>query len=152
MLHSVYLSKILLERLMKRPQRSAIIFTSGTGAYFPLPGGLTNGASKAMVSNWGKSLHYEVGHQVEVLVWNPMGIKTPVIGHSTYFSCLFISPIAAVTSMLKSLGHTAITEGNFKHETMTWLLSWIYHTPCFLMALARKFPNKKEIEQDLVVD
>ena len=56
----VYFAKALLPQLMRRKQRSSILITSSIASYCAIPTNASYSASKVMVSNFAKALHYEV--------------------------------------------------------------------------------------------
>jgi short-subunit dehydrogenase len=52
-LHVMYSSKVFLELLNKREQRSALVITSSMASNFSFPGMAVYGATKALVRNFG---------------------------------------------------------------------------------------------------
>jgi short-subunit dehydrogenase len=77
-LHPIYLGKILLEKLMDRGHRSAVIITSSNNCHMLNPGGASYSSTKAYVSNFWESTFYEVKDKVDVLVFNSGGVKTKI--------------------------------------------------------------------------
>ena len=55
---------------MKRDKRSAVLITSSAAANMVFAGAQTYSATKAMVSNFGQSIHYELKANVDVTVWD----------------------------------------------------------------------------------
>ena len=70
-LHNVYLLKALAKQQMDRDKRSAVLITSSTAAEMVFAGNASYSATKAMVSNFGESVHYELKDNVDVTVWEP---------------------------------------------------------------------------------
>jgi short-subunit dehydrogenase len=68
-LHPVYLGKVLVEKMVKRSKRSAIILSSSSAALFHIPNNASYSAAKALVSNFFSAVHYEVKDKIDVLVW-----------------------------------------------------------------------------------
>jgi len=75
-LHVVFMAKIFLEMMMKREQKSAMVFVSSIASRMVFPGWASYSATKAFVTNLGNSVYYEVKDKVDVLVWTPGVIKT----------------------------------------------------------------------------
>ena len=59
-MHSVYLVKALVNKLLNRDKRAAILFTSSAVARYLFSGNISYGASSAMVTNFGESIYYEL--------------------------------------------------------------------------------------------
>ena len=78
----VYFAKALLPQLMSRKQRSSILITSSVLAYISLPTLSSYCATKAMVSNFAESLHYEVKEMIDVTLWEPGVVKTKIFEES----------------------------------------------------------------------
>ena len=70
-LHNVYLLKALTKQLLDRSKRSAVLLTSSYAADVVFAGGASYSATKAMVSNFGEAVHYELKTNVDVTVWEP---------------------------------------------------------------------------------
>ena len=77
-MHVVYLMKALAWQQMARDKRSAVLITSSKAADFVFAGAQTYSATKAMVSNFGESISYELKENVDVTVWEPGEIKTAI--------------------------------------------------------------------------
>ena len=70
-LHVVLMTKAFLATLFSREQRSTIVVTSSGLANISMPGIASYCATKAMVSNFGQSLYFEVRHKIDFTVWEP---------------------------------------------------------------------------------
>ena len=42
------------------------------------PCGQTYSSTKALVSNFGEAMHYEVNEKIDVLAWNCAGVRTKI--------------------------------------------------------------------------
>lgn len=66
-LHTIYTTKVLLNQMLGRPKRSAIVITgSGLGAY-PIPGTITYCSSKAFGRYLALGLNYELKDKIDVM-------------------------------------------------------------------------------------
>jgi len=81
-LHPVYLGKVLLETLMNRKQRSALIVTASIMSFMVNPGGCAYSSTKAFVSNFWQGVHFEAKDKVDVLVWTCGGVRTKIFADS----------------------------------------------------------------------
>ena len=70
-LHNVYLLKALVQKLLDRDKRVAVLFTSSMAAEMLFSGMSNYSATKAMISNYGESVHYELKSNIDVTVWEP---------------------------------------------------------------------------------
>ena len=79
-LHVIYLAKALLPQMLARrySSRSAIIMTSSGASSTPIPGVSMYSCSKALVSNFGEALHFEVRHKIDVMVWESGSTDTKI--------------------------------------------------------------------------
>ena len=78
-LHVVYLTKALINQLKNRKARSSIIIVSSGMSSMPIPGVSMYSCSKALVSNFGQALHYEVRDKIDVTVWEAGSTDTKII-------------------------------------------------------------------------
>jgi short-subunit dehydrogenase len=121
-LHPCYLGKVLMERQVQRGQRSALIVTGSIMGKMYNMGGASYSATKAFVSNFFESVHYEVVDKVDVMVWAPGGVATKIFEDTlgkekaaelAKVDLTMVSTERAVTAMLKDLGKTRYTNGAF---------------------------------------
>ena len=70
-LHNVYLLKALVQKLLDRDKRVAVLFTSSMASETLMSGMSNYSATKAMISNYGESVHYELNSNIDVTVWEP---------------------------------------------------------------------------------
>ena len=109
--------KALVNKLMKRDQRCAVLITSSLAAGILLPGISSYSATKAAVSNFGESLYFELAKNVDVTVWEP-GYVHSNIHLEEPPSLLTLSAENAVSDVLKDLGKKRTTKGSLTFE---WL-------------------------------
>ena len=110
-LHNVYLMKALAKQQMERNKRSAVLFTSSMSAHMVFAGNASYSATKAMVSNFGESVHYELKENVDVTVWEP-GIIYSNLHLSDPPGFLTKTTESAVTDILTLLGKERKTMGS----------------------------------------
>ena len=75
-LHVVYIAKVLLERMLRRKQRSAIVVTSSGLARVAVPGIISYSSTKVLVSRFCESIAQEVGDRVDIMAWEAGAITT----------------------------------------------------------------------------
>ena len=111
-LHNVYLMKALAKQQMARDKRSAVLFTSSTAAHMIFAGNASYSATKAMVSNFGESVYYELRENVDVTVWEPGMIESNFhLARTPGF--LTKTTESAVSDILTLLGKERKTMGLF---------------------------------------
>ena len=59
-LHNVYLLKAFVQKLLDRDKRVAVLFTSSMASEMLMSGMSSYSATKAMISNYAESVHYEL--------------------------------------------------------------------------------------------
>ena len=110
-LHPAYLMKALVQKLLDRDKRVAVLFTSSMAANLFMSGNSSYSSTKAMISNYGESIHYELKANIDVTVWEPgmvhsnIHLKDPPV-HMT------IETKKAVTDILNCLGKDRKTRGS----------------------------------------
>ena len=82
-LQVVYAAKVFLEMMMKRDQKSAMVFVSSVAGELVIPGTASYSATKAFVTNLGKSTYYEVKDKVDLMVWTPGMVETNITANYT---------------------------------------------------------------------
>jgi short-subunit dehydrogenase len=114
-----YFTKSMLNTLMGRENRSAIIITSSGIRNIPMPGVQSYAATKAFASNFGIALSYEVRHKIDVMVWEAGSTETNMV-KDVDKGCCSMTAQRAVAKMLTQLGKTNLTSGNMGHEMQNW--------------------------------
>ena len=109
--------KALVNKLMNRDQRCAVLITSSLAAGTLMPGITSYCATKAAISNFGESLNFELSKNVDVTVWEP-GYVHSNIHLEKPPSLLTLSAEDAVADVLKDLGKKRTTKGSLVFE---WL-------------------------------
>jgi len=121
-LQVVYAAKVFLEVMMKREQKSAMVFVSSVAGELVWSGAASYSATKAFVTNLGKSTYYEVKDKVDLMVWTPGMIATNFAANISNDAAKQkkmmqggISCERAVSAMLKDVGHTSCSDGAIEH-------------------------------------
>jgi len=122
-LHNVYLMKALAKQQMSRDKRSAVLFTSSTAAHMIFAGNASYSATKAMVSNFGESVYYELRENVDVTVWEPGVIESNFhLARTPGF--LTKTGESAVSDILTLLGKERKTYGSLLFSLMPLPPTW----------------------------
>lgn len=117
-LHVVYLSKVLVKRLMQREKRAGLIIVSSGLARVGAPGVATYCGTKALVSAFGTGIHYELKDWVDVLVWEA-GPGQTNLGQGEQPPAAICRPVPEmIEGCLLDLGRQVVTAGVFKHHMM----------------------------------
>jgi len=127
-LHVVYLVKAVLPQLEKRGKKSALMATSSILANLSMPGLASYCATKAFVSNFMESLHFEVRHFLDVTCWEPGPCSTNLFADGTEPpSFVKLTAEKAVRGLLCQLGRARVTNGNFWFHFMAGMLppTWL---------------------------
>ena len=82
-LHVMYFTKALMPKLVGRGQKSALLATSSVLAHAKMPGIAAYTATKALVSNFMESLHFEIAHFCDVTCWEPGPCQTNLFENGT---------------------------------------------------------------------
>ena len=117
MAHSVYLTRNLVPRMLKREKHSAVLFTTAFCADYPHPGLATYAATKRFNDHFAKCLAYENPSKIDFLSFKPSLVKTGMNTFKVSFSVL--SPRQAVNGILDKLGYEISSEGSWHHVVST---------------------------------
>lgn len=118
-LHVVYLAKAMLNQLLERRSRSAIVIVSSVASYLIHSDITTYCTTKAMVRTFGQALHHEVKAKIDVLAWTPgyiLSNMAPTFMRRDGVLFFRTTAIEAVKVMHGSLGRTDTTCGTFGHR------------------------------------
>jgi short-subunit dehydrogenase len=74
------LTKLFLERMLKRANRSAIVNISSSGGYIPVPLDQLYAGTKSFVTFFTKALEFEIKDRVDVLCHCPGLVQTSLNG------------------------------------------------------------------------
>jgi short-subunit dehydrogenase len=80
-----------------------------------MPGLSSYCGTKALVSNFGEALSFEVREYMDVLVWDCGHVDTKLVKDGPT-NCFTMTPAGAVSGMLTHVGKTRRTRGNFRHK------------------------------------
>ena len=108
-LHPMYTAKVMVNQLLIRDERSAILVVSTGLAGRPIPGMTTYTSAKACASLMGQALSYELKDKIDVMTREagPAGTKMqPEARRAKMYS-----PEAAVDGMLRDLGRETLSYG-----------------------------------------
>ena len=113
-LHPMYTAKVMINQLLERKERSAIVVVSSGLGGRPIPGCVTYSSAKACSSFMAQALSYEVRDKIDVMSYEagPAGTKMfPVEKRAK------MQPVGpSVDAMLRDLGRETKTNGGFKHD------------------------------------
>ena len=116
--------KALVQKLLGRDKRAAVLITSSMAAKIVFAGAQSYSATKAMVSNFGESIHYELKSNVDVTVWEP-GMVHSHIHLEQPPGWLTLETSKAVSDALACLGKDRNTRASllFKFSPLapTWM-------------------------------
>lgn len=117
-LHVVYMAKVMIDQMLQRNSRSAIVVVSSVASYLWHSDITTYCSTKAMVRTFGHALHYEVKPKIDVLAWTPGYIETnmaPTFRRRDGILFFRTSANEAVRIMHSALGRTDKTCGTLGH-------------------------------------
>jgi NAD(P)-dependent dehydrogenase (short-subunit alcohol dehydrogenase family) len=134
----MYTAKVMVNQLIDRKERSAIIVTSsGLGAR-PVAGCVTYSAAKACSSYMAQALSFELGDKVDVMSWEAGPAGTKMMPPERRAKMHPVGP--AVDGMLRDLGRTNLSYGPIRHD---YQLSLFMAMPsCFLQNMMFKAMTK----------
>ena len=116
-LHVVYMVKALLPKLKARSQKSAILVTSSSLANVAMPGLSAYCTTKAMVSTFAEALSFEIREWADVTAWElgpcDTNLFSELPAEDMKFRSLMKTPPQAVAGVLRQLGRTRKTNGNY---------------------------------------
>ncbi|CDW77317.1 short chain dehydrogenase reductase family protein [Stylonychia lemnae] len=113
--HPAYLSKVLVNQLNERKQRSAIIITSSGLGSIPASGFITYSASKAFAGFLGQGLNFELKKKMDVMTFECGETRTKLMGSRK--SRMIVDDISRVTTgCLRDIGYESLTYGCLTHE------------------------------------
>ncbi len=119
----VILPKLLLPQMLKRVNRSGMIWVSSINAVGPTAGHVTYCGTKIFEASLGQSLNHELRDKIDCLSHAPGITQTKMVGnYKENFIC--ISPTKCAREALKMLGADSFTAGSFKHQYSTYFM---YH-------------------------
>ena len=145
-LHNAYLLKALVQKLLDRDKRVAVLFTSSMAAEMLFAGNANYSATKALVSNYGESVHYELKSNIDVTVWEPgmvysnFHIRDPP-------GAMTVETKKAVADALCCLGKDRKTRGSL-FFTLTPSLPAQWYAPGMAKKARDKFMKIQELEDE----
>lgn len=123
--HVIFLARALLDQMMQRPARSAIVITSSIHSYLSTPLSSTYAGTKALERIFGEALHYEARHKIDVLVYTPGFVDTKLLDRVKAKGGVFlmVTPQESVAAMHRDLGKGALSCGAAKHSFKWFVLT-----------------------------
>ena len=122
---------------MQRDKRSAVLISGSGAANFCFAGAQTYSATKAMIANFGQSIHYELKANVDVTVWEMGEVNTTI--HLKRQSDSYKSPQAAVSGALTQIGKERFTNGS-----LSFYLTSLFFPPVWFIAPLMHKAMRKE--------
>ncbi|CDW81695.1 short chain dehydrogenase reductase family protein [Stylonychia lemnae] len=115
------LTKLLMDKMLKRPKRTAVLFTTSVQVLAPLGGVATYSASKVYLDYLAKSLSHENRHNMDVMTFQCGLVTTKFNG---YYKGGFyaIKPQQAAFGALKDLGYEFSSHGHIYHDILAFLM------------------------------
>lgn len=112
--HPIYTAKVLIDKLVKRKEKSALVVTSSFIAKRPYADLVMHSASKSFSSFLAQGLAYELKGKVDCLAWECGKTATRMLENDP----TAIAVPTAVKGMLRDLGKETKTYGCFSHSWM----------------------------------
>ncbi|KAL4476518.1 hypothetical protein ABPG74_010251 [Tetrahymena malaccensis] len=109
------LTRGLIQQLLQRKQKSAIINLSSLSCNSPMVGYAMYGASKSFNDYFSRSLSEEYKGRLDILSVRPGWVNTPMTDgiNEKFFE---ITPEQCAHNVLRQLGRTNLTYGHYKHQ------------------------------------
>lgn len=110
-LSNVMLTKVVIAQMLKRENRSAIIFTPGKAMFHPSPGAAVLSATKRFEDYFSRGIAYEVKDKIDVLSMRTGSVHAKIDP--------FRNPLPAdicARDALRDLGFEIHTSGNIRHD------------------------------------
>ncbi len=117
----VMTTKIVIEKMLTRPKRSAIININCTEGLHPIPYISLYSSSKAFGISFTRSLDLEYGDKIDILSYTPFKVLTNL---SNTKNNLAISPETTVDSCFRVLGKYRDSAGFISHRFVKYVRSW----------------------------
>ena len=137
-LHVIYMAKVLLEKMLKRKKKSAIVVTSSGLARVAMPGIISYCSTKVLVSRFCESIAHEVGDKVDVMAWEAGAITTNMNPSTGVMS---LTAPTAVKACLRQIGYETRTRGHWWHELQSLMFS-LFYMPLFGRMIAQSIRQK----------
>mmetsp|Transcript_31931 Transcript_31931/g.42276 ORF Transcript_31931/g.42276 Transcript_31931/m.42276 type:complete len:117 (-) Transcript_31931:196-546(-) len=110
-LHPMYTAKVMVNQLLAREERSAIVVVSSGLGGRPIPGCVTYSAAKACSSFMAQALSYELREKVDVMSWEAGAAGTKMFSEERRAK---MYPLGlAVDGMLRDMGRETHTYGSY---------------------------------------
>lgn len=122
-LSTAYIIKAMLNQLLNRDKRSAIVITSSVAATLVFPCGVPYCMSKTFVTYLAEGLNYELKDKIDVLSYNPGEVATKLVmreKHQTDAGAISVE--RASSSCFRDLGYSYYTNGAFRHELANYTM------------------------------
>lgn len=117
-LHVVYTLRVLVNQMITRKERSAVIITSSNTGSVPLPGFNLYSSSKIFESYISRSVGYELRDKIDFISLEPWLVITNQISNDMA-DLLTITSDRCAEVCLRDLGNTPMTNGAMRHDIAT---------------------------------
>ena len=118
----VILSKLLIEKMLLKETRSAIINLSSSAANVAMKTFGLYSATKAFNDFLSRGMAEELQHKIDIMVVKPLGVESPLSKmKANGITC--ISPIQCANGILDCLGYEKETEGHWSHRFQGGLIN-----------------------------
>lgn len=119
-----YTAKVLIDQLLARKQRSAIVVTASVAGIRPIAGSLIYCCTKTFATFLGDGLSHEVKDKIDCLAWQPAYVSTKMVGNKKQ-SATVLSVTDAVKCMHNQLGFESRSFGNHIHAILAFVIPLI---------------------------
>ena len=96
-----FMIKVLLEQMLAREKRSAIIVTSSVLGSLPVAGTAVYAATKAYASSFTQALAYELSDKIDFAHWPCGMVRTNLLGEDWKTNKDGITAEEAITALVK---------------------------------------------------
>ena len=123
MLPQGVITKIFIDKLVKREKKSAFINISSVACLTPIPNFAVYSATKAFNDFLSRALQVEFSGKIDFLSVRPFGVSTNLAKMKTSFT--IISPRNCAESTLNQLVYENVIFGYYSHDIQATLFSYV---------------------------
>eukprot|EP00357_Protocruzia_adherens_P036035 CAMPEP_0114994072 /NCGR_PEP_ID=MMETSP0216-20121206/12907_1 /TAXON_ID=223996 /ORGANISM="Protocruzia adherens, Strain Boccale" /LENGTH=190 /DNA_ID=CAMNT_0002357835 /DNA_START=212 /DNA_END=784 /DNA_ORIENTATION=+ len=114
------ITRMVIPKMLKRQKRAGIIALSSFAGQHYSPMFATYGATKGFIHYLFLSLSETYKSNIDVLVFNPLYIRTALLNYRKE-SFLCLSPEKAASECLRHLGSERTTVGSWRYAINSWM-------------------------------
>jgi short-subunit dehydrogenase len=78
--HPAYLAKVMIDKLLARKEKSAMIVTASVAGLRSMAGNTIYGCTKTFATFLGEGLSFEYKGKIDFLAWQPGYVHTKMVG------------------------------------------------------------------------